>query len=142
MPSFHTHMCPKCCRHAPCQLDCKINPKLGLTAQGHERGANANCAKCGPDDPRPVDPAELARLVAKELRNRSVVAAEEFTNVYVLRPLERDPNVLMTRATWYPWSVHFSCFDKLGPIACADFIWHQERKWTQEWAGDDVAKVE
>ena len=84
------------------------------------------------DDPQPSDLAELAALVAKELRKRGIWAkAGGLTNERVVQ-ISRPADCMAHR--WH--SMLFSDFDNLGPIAIADAIQALEAKRAQEWAGD------
>jgi hypothetical protein len=114
-------ICPKCMRqwreHA-IDIDSRDNLKTLCPGQP-------------PDDPRPDDPAELARQVAIELRKRGIWAHKDDELPYVKTPF---PMLVMFRE--YPYSIHASEFDNLGPIAIADAIQALEAKRAQEWAGD------
>jgi len=104
----------------------------------------AYCAPTYPqDDPRPSDPAELARQVAMELRKHSLFAAvffdDEPTTIYVQRPQRSRLNVVGSRfpdTYWAPLFVLSQEFDGMGPIAIADEIQAAEVRRAQEWAGD------
>lgn len=109
------------------------------------------CPKCGvrwgehlippvqrpicPGPTRPDDVAELARLVAKELRRRGIhatVAHADWGNTVVApRPLSRGNGL---RWQWHPMSR--SEFDNLTPSEIADVIQAEEAKKAAEWAGD------
>lgn len=87
-------------------------------------------------DPRPADMAEFARLTAKELRGRGILATVDDT--YRDHRIVGVPFSDMGQLRWF-WYVLLSAdFDNLGPVACADVIQAEERKRAQEWAGDDV----
>lgn len=77
-----------------------------------------------PHDERPDDMAELARLVAKELRKRGIWAWANngFVNV--------------GRGHFAPYAMVWSDFDNLTPRECADVIQAEEAKKATEWAGD------
>lgn len=91
-----------------------------------------------PLDERPADMAELARLVAKELRRRGIWAthcdetAPFGASVGMPRFFgdEKQP-----RRFWY--SLHGVDFDNLTPSKCADVIQAEEARKAQEWAGDE-----
>lgn len=75
-------------------------------------------------DPRPSDPAELARLTAIELRKRGLCAIDNHGEVHFPRP-ERAFSGMPT--------LRYGCallsrdvFADLGPIACADAIVAEE----------------
>ena len=74
------------------------------------------------NDPRPSDMAELARLTAIELRKRGIWAR---VNIW--------HNVEISECVY---SLLFSDFNNLGPIAIADEIQRQEAIRAQEWAGN------
>jgi hypothetical protein len=88
-----------------------------------------------PKDPRPDDPAELARMVAIELRTRQqgtfAVAVAEHVLVARIRGRNGD-----YRSELGYHTMSASDFDNLGPIAIADAIQALEAKRAQEWAGD------
>jgi hypothetical protein len=89
-----------------------------------------------PDVPRPANMAELAKLVAKELRLRPINAIAEFSTVYVLRVRKRDPNAFMSPTYWHPWAMFSPLFDNLSVTKIATLIQAEESKCAQEWAGD------
>lgn len=75
-------------------------------------------------DPRPADMAELARLVATELRKRGIWALAQYG----------DPIVnIGTRASY---TMLGSDFDNLTPREIADVIQREEAKKAAKWAGD------
>ena len=95
-------------------------------------------------DPRPEDPAELARLTAEALHQRGISADwRDWTVGAVLVPCHdatglSESTYLMTRSE----------FDNLGPIGVANEIQAQEAdrlaKWRAQqrnWAGDEVERV-
>jgi hypothetical protein len=71
-------------------------------------------------DPRPDNMAELAKMTAVELRKRGIWAR---VNIW--------HNVEISECVY---SLLFSDFDNLGPIACADVIQAKEVRRAQEWA--------
>jgi len=85
-------------------------------------------------DPRPSDMAELAKLVAAELRRRGIWAEVVDGNVETLRFGTKNPKG--ANVTWGIHVLFCAEFDNLGPIACADEIQRQEARRAQEWAGD------
>jgi hypothetical protein len=95
------------------------------------------------EDPRPSDPAELARQVAMELRTHSLFAAvffdDEPTTIYVQRPQRSRLNVTGSKfpdTYWAPIFPFSQEFDGMGPVAIADEIQRQEAVRAREWTGD------
>jgi hypothetical protein len=88
-------------------------------------------------DPRPDDMAELARLVAIELRKRGMPVDDEIGAVVVLRFTDlRKKDGAFSSTRRFSHSLYASEFNNLGPIACADVIQAEEARRAQEWAGD------
>jgi hypothetical protein len=87
-------------------------------------------------DPRPDDPAELARMVAKEPRKRGNFAREYRSVVEVACFVGAEGKTDTAYPGYHSYSVHFADFDNLGPIAIADEIQAHEARRAQEWAGD------
>lgn len=84
------------------------------------------------DDPRPSDPAELARMTAIELRKRmSAMAYGEMVIVASVEPARTG-----YRASLVHYDLAHEVFGKLGPIGCADEIQQQEVARAKQWAGD------
>lgn len=79
---------------------------------------------------RPTDMAELARLVAKELRKRGIWA-DAIDGVVTARRHEYADSKLFGL-----YGVYESDFDNLTPSECADVIQAEEARKAQEWAGD------
>lgn len=76
------------------------------------------------NDPRPSDPAELARMTTVELRKRGICAIDNHGEVHFPRP-ERAFSGMPT--------LRYGCallcrdvFEDLGPIACANVIIAEE----------------
>jgi hypothetical protein len=83
--------------------------------------------------PRPADVAELARLVAKELRRRGIWAESDESVVVVPRRVRPQ----FPRACTVVWHImNATHFDNLTPRECADVIQAEEAHRAQEWAGD------
>lgn len=74
-------------------------------------------------DPRPSDPAELAKAVAAELRKRGIWA-------------HVDPRIGPVVYVSAAYPMFRNDFDNLGPVAIADEIQAAEVRRAQEWAGD------
>lgn len=85
-------------------------------------------------DARPDNLAELARLTAAELRKRGIWA--DVDTQYAPNSVRAPTRgmLLMHSQTYH--SLSGSCFDKCGPIACADVIQAESATRAQEWAGD------
>ncbi len=89
----------------------------------------------GPNDPRPDDMAELARLTAIELRKRGIWAR--------VSEGQKGVMILGNPADTIPWRVGYyydmACkaeWTPLGPVAIAEAILSLEVVRAQEWAGD------
>jgi hypothetical protein len=76
-------------------------------------------------DPRPEDPAELARMVAVELRKRGIFAKD------------REDGISIPSGCHWLYNLRAIVFADLGAIAIADEIQRQEALRAQEWAGNE-----
>ncbi len=120
---------------------CKVRP--GALRKYADHPELITCATClsrfdapirtEPKDPRPDDPAELARQVAIELRKHREAWHQGGAEVWVIR-LRGSPQAPSVRQFCH--SLFGAKFDNLGPVGCAAVIQVEEVKRTQEWAGD------
>lgn len=91
-----------------------------------------------PGPPCPADMADLARLVAVELRKRGIWA---FGDEHIVRLGRMRPvGIRVPCASWasnnVAYSMYRSDFDNLTPSECADLIQREEAAKAAEWAGD------
>jgi hypothetical protein len=84
-------------------------------------------------DPRPDDMAELARLVAIELRKTTWATWVGDATIVLARLIKIDGHIDSVMGSY---SLYGSDFSGLGPIACAASIRDRESALAQEWAGD------
>lgn len=75
----------------------------------------------------PADMAELAKLVAKELRSPRGIRADHYAATVQIE----HPNAV------HNYSMYHSDFDNLTPSECANLIQAEEAKRAAEWAGDE-----
>lgn len=87
-------------------------------------------------DPRPDDMAELARMVAKELRTKGL-RARLWCDTNIALPGFHEPSGHDTSTYWLMWSIYNDRFNNLNPRAIADAIQAEEAKKAAEWAGDE-----
>jgi hypothetical protein len=91
-------------------------------------------------DPRPDDPAELARQVAKELRKRTWAEARPALggHVWFVWVARLCHNGRAIKAELGDYSPTDPTFAGMGPVAITNEIVRQEALRAQEWAGDSV----
>lgn len=97
------------------------------------------------DEPRPDDMAELARMVARELRTPKYakMAAVFRTSgpnshiaVWVLSVLYSQATLSLS-PTWCPYIMFETRFDNLNAREIAEVIQAEEAKKAAKWAGDE-----
>jgi hypothetical protein len=101
------------------------------------RAHPASCPLYASPDPRPTDLAELARLVAIELRKRGIwCAVSQHLHAAVITTSFEGTPIDERRARSTSHILDRPRFDNLGPIACAGIIQQEEARYAREWAGD------
>ncbi len=89
-----------------------------------------------PGPPRPDDMAELARLVAKELRRRGIWAEATIDHSGMYAPMVQLPVFDGCRAVVADYHTARDRFNSLTPREIAEVIQAEEAKKAAEWAGD------
>jgi hypothetical protein len=124
MPTEKPTICPKCSRQwREHTIDIDANDNLSTTCPGQTF------------DPRPTDMAELARMVAVELRKRGIHADYDAQVIRLPVPIN-SVNEYLTSYRMRVVPMFEVAFDNLGPVAIAEEIVRQEAKRAREWAGD------